>query len=223
MDDPYTSLAQCFLIEAAQMLDFEHTVVVFPGRFQPFHGGHASVYTTLLQKFPHARIAITTSNNTDNDNSPFTFNEKIVMANVAGVPSQAFVLEQSPYKPVNTLQGLPESTTLLVVAISEKDMEVNPRFSFAPKKDGSPSYFQPFDKHQHNLEPLVTHGYIVTFPTVSFKLLGSTATNASEIRQAFREGDDQDRQQILTDLYGVVTPELYRLFEARLLHQTSPV
>ena len=56
--------------------DNERVVVIYPGRFHPFHKGHSSIYNKLTQKFPYADVYITTSGKTDEDTSPFTFDEK---------------------------------------------------------------------------------------------------------------------------------------------------
>ena len=51
-------------------------LVIYPGRFQPFHKGHYAVYEFLTGKFGRNNVYIATSNKTDGAKSPFTFSEK---------------------------------------------------------------------------------------------------------------------------------------------------
>jgi hypothetical protein len=45
-------------------------------------------------------------------------------------------------------------------------------------------------------------GYVVVTPTVNFKVKGADANSASQIRKLYQDGNDQDRINIVTDLYG---------------------
>jgi cytidyltransferase-like protein len=51
-------------------------VVIYPGRFHPFHIGHGKVYQYLKKQFPGAKVYIASSNKTDAHKSPFAFDEK---------------------------------------------------------------------------------------------------------------------------------------------------
>ena len=44
------------------------TVVIYPGRFHPFHKGHKSVYDTLVKRFGKNRVFIATSDKVDPPN-----------------------------------------------------------------------------------------------------------------------------------------------------------
>ena len=85
---------------------------------------------------------------------------------------------------------------MLVFAVSEKDSD---RFNFAPKKDGSPAYFQPYD--QNSSAPMSKHGYIYIVPKIDFKIAGRSIDSASKIRQMYTDGDEATRAQIIRDLY----------------------
>ena len=56
--------------------NIEKKVVVYAGRFQPFHKGHNATYEHLVKQFGRDNVYIGTSNKTDNIKSPFKFNEK---------------------------------------------------------------------------------------------------------------------------------------------------
>ena len=51
--------------------DIEKKVVVYAGRFQPFHKGHYLTYMHLVKTFGKNNVYIGTSNKTDNIKSPF--------------------------------------------------------------------------------------------------------------------------------------------------------
>ena len=77
-------------------------VVVYPGRFHPFHKGHASVYNSLVKQFGAGNVYIATSDKVDPPKSPFTFDEKVQMMIHAGVPANAIVKTAQPYRPDGT-------------------------------------------------------------------------------------------------------------------------
>jgi cytidyltransferase-like protein len=52
------------------------TIVVYSGRFQPFHKGHYAAYKNLVSKFGAGNVFIGSSNTTSQPKSPFNFQEK---------------------------------------------------------------------------------------------------------------------------------------------------
>ena len=78
--------------------DSRDLVIIYPGRFHPFHIGHGKVYKYLKQKYRNAKVFISTSGKTDGDRSPFTFEEKKKMMMLAGVDSSVIVQSKSPYR-----------------------------------------------------------------------------------------------------------------------------
>lgn len=169
-------------------------LVIYPGGFHPFHLGHASVYQHLSQNFPGADVYVAATDSTTE--RPFQFDDKKFLASVSGVPADKFVKVKSPYKAQEITQAYDPDNTVLVFAASEKDRD---RFNFNPKKDGSPSYFQPYTGE--NLEPFSKHGYIYITPKLDFKVLGQTIDSASKIRAMYADSDDKQRTKIARDLY----------------------
>jgi hypothetical protein len=108
----------------------------------------------------------------------------------------------NPYKNDDYISALnldPEATRL-VFGVSQKDMDTDPRFAFNPKKDGTPSYFQPANKN--STESMSKHAYIDTTDTVDFPIAGKSMRDASSIRAAYGNADDKTKIRILQDLYG---------------------
>jgi len=191
-------------------------LVIYPGRFHPFHQGHKASYDWLTQQFGENNVYIASSNVQDPETSPFSFSDKVAMMTKLGVPSGRIVNVKNPYQATeitSVLSDEEKANTALVFAVSEKDAE---RFNFAPKKDGSPSYLQPVPDNKKNMKPMTKHGYVAITPTVNFRVKGVDANSASQIRKLYLEGNDNDRNQIIADLYGSPDPELKAIFDERL-------
>jgi len=183
-------------------------LVIYPGRFHPFHKGHASVYNTLVQKFGSDKVFIATSNVVNPPKSPFTFEEKKKMMELTGVPASAIVQTKNPYQAQEVVEKYDPANTILLFAVSDKDMAEDPRFAFKPKKDGSPSYFQPAGKDMQSLDK---HGYIITVPTLSFKVLGEPMKSATEFRSNFAKADADKQKEMITDLFGKYDTEVRKI------------
>jgi hypothetical protein len=170
-------------------------LVIYPGGFHPFHLGHASVYQRLVQEFPGADVYIAASDTTTE--RPFSFEEKQFLATQAGVPQGRFVLVKSPYQSREITANYDADNTVLIFATSQKDSE---RFKYQPKKDGSPSYFQPFADIDAS-KPMSQHGYIYVAPVKKFTAAGQVVDSASKLRDMYVNGTDAVKQQIIQDLY----------------------
>jgi hypothetical protein len=66
------------------------------------------------------------------------------------------------------------------------------------------------------LQPMTKHGYVDITPTVNFRVRGQDADSATAIRKMYREGNDQDRIQIITDLYGKADVDIKDMFDKKL-------
>ena len=191
-------------------------LVIYPGRFQPFHLGHQASYDYLTKHYGENSVYIATSDLTDPETSPFTFADKVDMATKLNIPSNHIVQVKNPYRAdeiVGQLSDEEKATTALIFAVSAKDGE---RFSFKPKKDGSPSYLQPLPENLKKLKPITKCAYVTITPTVNFKVKGADANSATQIRQLYRDGNDADRAQIITDLYGTPDQHLREIFDEKL-------
>ncbi len=179
-----------FLLEATQ----GKTVVIFPGGFHPFHQGHYYVYQTLVKQFPGADVYVAATNSTAE--RPFPFEEKRYLASQSGVPADRFVLVKSPYKADEITSQYNSEVDHVVFALSEKDAG---RISYT-KKDGSLGYMQPY-KAGTEMLPFKEHGYVFITPKVDFSVAGQKVDSASMIRNMYAQADDQQRSQIVADLY----------------------
>lgn len=203
-------------------------LVIYPGRFQPFHKGHYAVYEYLTGKFGRNNVYIATSNKVDGDRSPFTFAEKAYFMQLTGVPADRIVQATQPYQIQNVLQSghitvANPANTVAIFAVSEKDMAEDPRFSFATKKDGSAPYFQPL-RDIRQTESMDKHGYIMTVPTFDFTVLGQPMQSGTELRKLYANSDEKQRQQIIADLFGRYTSEAEQILNNKIpTAQAEPV
>lgn len=193
-------------------------LVVVPGRYHPYHLGHKASYDYASKIFGADNVYVATSAAQAPMTSPFTYDDKVKMMTSLGIPSSHIVQTKSPYQAKElTDQVTDPENTAVVYAISEKDMEGDSaRFKFGTKKDGSPSYLQPLPKNLKECKPMTEHAYVMTVPTVTFKVLGHDANSATQLRKLYIESDDNTRENIIADLYGHFDPTLKQIFDDRL-------
>lgn len=195
-------------------------VVILPGRFQPFHRGHAAVYQHLCNEYGTDNVYVVTSNKVDPPRSPFNFEEKQAMIALTGVDPAHIIQDAQPYQAKAFVARFDPKNTVLIFAVSEKDMAEDPRFQFEPglistTKDGRPKYFQQFTSI-NQCEPLDKHGYITTVPTFNFKVLGKPANSATQIRAQFADADEATQKKIVTDLFGKFDSTVLKIMQEKL-------
>ena len=188
-------------------------VVVYPGRFQPFHLGHKEVFNSLQNKFGRDNVYIATSNKTDGAKSPFNFSDKTIFMNAAGIPSDRIIEVSNPYKLPDQFD--PTNTVYVAVVGGPDKNRLNPD---STKKDGSASYFKMFD----SFEKAVTadqHGYVIIADERNKQItLGDKTVDVShgtQTRAAWNavRKDPKLRSQFLKQMYGRDDPEVGRVLD----------
>ncbi len=188
-------------------------VVLYPGRFQPFHLGHKEVFRALQNKFGRDNVFISTSNKTEIPKSPFNFSDKFKFMIAAGVPADRILEVASPYK--LPAQFDPENT-IFIVAVGAPDADrLKPN---SVKKDGNPSYFKSFT----NIKGATTadkHGYVIIADERNKVItIGNDQVDVSHGTQsraawnAVRK-NPKGRSQFLLQMYGRDDPELGRILD----------
>lgn len=202
------NLFENYITEAGPQL-----VVLYPGRFQPFHLGHKEVFASLQNKFGRDSVFIATSNKTELPKSPFNFSDKTVFMNAAGISSDRILEVASPYK-------LPEQfnpeNTIFIVAVGAPDKDrLKPD---SVKKDGNPSYFKTFT----NLSECTTadqHGYVIIaeerHKVIEINGQKIDVSHGTQSRAAWNSvrNDPKQRSQFLLQMYGRDDPELARILD----------
>ena len=191
-------------------------VVIYPGRFHPFHLGHKASYDWLTNKFGENSVYVASSEKQDPETSPFKYDNKVTMMTKLGIPSGHIKRVKNPYQATEITAALSDeekANTVLVFAVSAKDAQ---RFDYEPRANGSPAYLQPLPADKKGIKPMTQHGYVIVTPTVNFRVKGADANSASQIRKLYLDGNDNDRDQIIVDLYGALDPELRNIFDQAL-------
>jgi hypothetical protein len=137
------------------------SVVVYAGRFQPFHKGHYAAYKKLVDKFGKDSVYVGTSNDTDNSKSPFNFKEKKQIATTMfDIAPNHFIQIKNPYKPVEILTHFDGKTTQYIAAVGDKD---------ATRLQGK--YFKPYQgKAGYGFDEI---GYVYAVPAESNPISGT--------------------------------------------------
>ena len=139
-------------------IENKDTIVIYSGRFQPFHKGHHDVYRFLKEKYNNVFIVTTNTKSKDVKRYPFNFKEKLEIMQTLGRINKYDIVPDpvtNPYSDVpvvsyiknlkKKLETLPEdvrikidnidlNNLLILFVISEKDMikspGTRPRFVF---------------------------------------------------------------------------------------------
>lgn len=185
------------------------TVAVYPGRFHVFHRGHQAVYDHLIKQYGPENVYIATSEKYDDKDSPFRYEDKVQMMTRMGVPASRIIKIVNPYKidEITKRLGLDQEQDRLVYALGAKDAQ---RFEYKPE-----SALQLLSQTR-KMAPVGKHAYVQEVPTATFNVQGQPVTSASQIRKMYQDGNDNDRNQIIADLYGEPDPELRAVFDQRL-------
>jgi hypothetical protein len=172
-------------------------VVVYAGRFQPFHKGHFATYQHLVKKFGKDNVYIGTSDKTDNVKSPFNFNEKkVIMTGMFGIPVNKIVQIKNPYAPVEILKKFDEKTTGFITVVGGKDAQRLGGKYFTPYKGTVDSGYS--DK-----------GYVYISPSLS-------DVSGTDVRNWLGSGDIEDRKKLFTKAYPKFNEKIFNLIVKRL-------
>jgi hypothetical protein len=188
-------LVESILLEAASI---DKQIVVYSGRFQPFHKGHYATYEQLVKKFGGDNVYIATSNVTNSSNSPFNFSEKkAIMTKMFGIPSSKIVNVRNPYAPSEILNKYNEDTTALIVVVGEKDEQ---------RLGGK--YFTPYKGKA--TEPYLDRGYVYAAPATSNPISGT------DVRYWLSSGTDADRKKNFTKAYPKFDDQIFKMITLKL-------
>ena len=168
-----------FLVESilGEAEGVDNIVVVYAGRFQPFHKGHYATYSHLVKKFGKNNVYIGTSNKTDNNKSPFNFKEKVmIITKMFGVPKNKIVQVKNPYVPTEVLKKFDKDTTAFITVVGKKDASRLGGKFFTPYKDGI------------DFEGYEDRGYVYIAPE------GGGGVSGTEVRKGLSSGSEEDKK-----------------------------
>lgn len=192
-----------FLVESILFEDgVKNKVVVYAGRFQPFHRGHYHAYKHLVNKFGKDNVYIGTSDKTDQKKSPFRFSEKkMIMTTMFDIPSNKIVQVKNPYAPVEVLNRYNAEDTAFITSVGGKDANRLAGKYFKPYKDGA------------ELDGYKKQGYIYVTPMGT----GGANISGTESRRGLRTGSLEDKKKFFTDkVYGKFNKKIFDFIVNRL-------
>jgi hypothetical protein len=174
-------------------------IAILPGRYHPVHPGHVQAFKYMANIFGIANTFLGMSEKQDPPRSPFSIEDRVRIALCAGIPRKNIIPVHYPYSSKEYLDKFrsDQNNTVIVYGIGAKDMAEKPRFTFE-----SDSLIQPYPKDGMNLKPASQATYLVTTPTMPFKIGNQTIENARNIRSMYGKATDQQRINILQELYG---------------------
>lgn len=207
-------------------------VVTYPGRFQPFHQGHAGVFAQLQKKFGNENVYIITSNDTSSAKSPFNFSDKYQLITAAGVPGNHILQgdSKSMYKlpegfdPARTVfvtaLGAPDAQRLSIDTHYQEFTKSGKKNTAIPdgKKPGDPVYFKSWGKDE---TPMTAdkHGYVVVIPEIkkSIKIKGQNydVSHGTECRMLWNHirKNAKARQEFLSQMYARPSQEIAAIYD----------
>lgn len=174
------------------------TIVIYSGRFQPFHKGHYAAYQKLVSKFGAANVYIGTSDKTDGGKSPFNFKEKVViMGKMFGIPPSKIVQVSNPYAPKEILSKYDGKTTAYIAAVGEKD---------ATRLAGK--YFKPYKgKTGYGYEEI---GYTYIIPPEA------TPISGTDVRKWL---SSDNAEKLFLKAYPKFDKEIYKMITKKLVKE----
>ncbi len=184
-------------------------VVVFSGRFQPFHKNHYNSYQYLTKKFGSKNVFIGTSNKTGSD-SPFNFKQKqTIISTMFNIPKNKIIQIKSPYAPEEVLKKFNEDNTVFIAGLGEKDAS-----RLIKRK-----YYDTY-KNQKDLQPYKNKGYVEIIPLQSLKINGKLISG-TEVRKIFSSTDNNVKKDLFKILYNKFNQSIYDLIDNKVIKTES--
>lgn len=188
-------LVETILGEAAKI---DKVIVVYSGRFQPFHKGHYATYDHLVKKFGKDNVYIGTSDVTDSKKSPFGFKEKkAIMQKMFGIPSNRIVQIKNPYAPQEILNKFNSEKTGFITVVGEKD---------SSRLSG-----KYFTQYKGKVEQgYLDKGYVYAAPAQP------NAISGTDVRYWLSAGSEADRKKGFMKAYPKFDEQIFKMITLKL-------
>ena len=192
MNELSNYLVETFLLQEA----VTQKVVVYGGRFQPFHAGHYKTYKHLCSVFGAKNVYIASSNVQDSNKSPLSFNEKRDIAvKVFGISPSKFIQVKNVYQPIEILRDFDSTNTAIIVALGEKD---------SMRLGGQ--YFKPYTNDK-DMEGYMTRGYV-------YSKTPSNSFGATDVRNMFRSNLSVDqKEKQFQKFFGKYNKDVFQMLD----------
>ena len=200
----------------------KQVIAVYPGRFQPMGKHHKDTYDWMVSTFGYDNSWILSSDSVKLPKSPFTFQEKLAIAQSHGIPEEKFINTKVPYahatwvnlKAILAERGLTLKDTIVYYVVGAKDQKEDPRFTPGITKKGKPSYFQfePPNIPTQQLADGTQHGYLAVAPHVEYILPNGIESSGTELRRFLPTASPEEFAQAT----GISDPQIQNLIKHKL-------
>ena len=189
-------------------------VVIYGGKFQPFHKGHFEIYQKLCKEFGQQNVFISTRDLDKSklrqkdyrENHIFTFDEKVlIMTQLFHIPEKQIIkVARTPYLPSWKEIPVEGSNYAFITIAGEKDADRFKRLSNAEMK------VEPYKKGK-KLHSCLDHKYYYHVGNEKAFL------SATTVRNFFREQHDvDDQKEFFVEAFGKFNKQIFDLVVARI-------
>lgn len=184
---------------------------IYPGRFQPFHSGHHTVYKNLVEEFGKENVFLAATNRVDENRSPFCFEEKkrIITDMYPDIPDGNIIEVKNPYRANKIIETFNKENDISVFVLGERDGKKYERLA-------SSSYFIPYKEHG-TYKPFSEHAYLHTVEDAGVDYDGNEIS-ASQIRETFRDMTvpEYRKKELFKEAYGYFNKDTYEFIKYKL-------
>ena len=188
-------------------------VVIYGGKFQPFHSGHYEIYEKLVDEFGKDNVFISTADinkaklkqKAYSENHIFTFDEKAkIMETMFNIPAKQIIKAgRTPYLPSWKEIPVEGSNYAYITVCGMKDKD---RFDRLGNENMVFEQYKPGMKLQSCLD----HKYYYIVENEKINL------SATEVRNYFREHNERQKIEFFKDIYGKFNQEIFDLVNNRI-------
>lgn len=172
-----------------QELVDKEIVVLFPGNFQPMGQHQREEYQRLCRKFGVDNVFVVTDDMVDAQKHPFTFDEKVQIMKRHGIKNIKRVT--NPFMPNEIFKDFDETNTVLIFAVSQKNVKELKSYKRITKYNGS-AKLPMKDLQNPYLYYIITNEIkyeipsfgLMNFDTIK-KALGDREAKLSELKSRF--------------------------------------
>lgn len=189
-------------------------VVIYGGKFQPFHAGHFEIYQKLVKEFGKENVFISTSDinksklkqKSYSENHIFTFDEKLlILDKIFNIPKEQVIqAKRTPYLPSWKEIPVEGSNYAFITICGMKDFE---RFDRLGNNEMTIEEYDP----NKNLESCLTHKYYYRLENEKVQL------SATEVRNEFRKDISlEEKKKYFKTAFGKYDEEIFNLVNDRI-------
>jgi len=195
--------------------EVQKRIVVFGGRFQPFHKGHKATYDGLVAKFGKDSVYIAPTlapkkgSESDPKTDPFTSDEKveIITTLYPDIPKDKIVVVSNPYNAKELVEKKPDSLPL-IFAVGAEDL-----LKRVPKETDRSKILKDADINKP-LKPKSEVTYFYGLPKI---------TSATALRKDITDtkGNKDKLKKAFTKWYGEYNPEIAKMFSDKMVAESQ--